>query len=109
MMVTRKLTAWLAHCYTALGLVAAAGMAVFIVRGDAESFRQTIALMIVATIIDSTDDWLARRARVKEILPRFDKSRLDDIIDFQTYTALPLLFIWRTRILPSDLSWWLLA
>ena len=52
MMVTRKLTAWLVHCYTALGLVAAAGMAVFIVRGDAESFRRAIALMIVATFID---------------------------------------------------------
>lgn len=109
MMVTRKITAWLAHCYTALGLVAAAGMAVFIVRGDAESFRWAIALMIAAIFIDSTDGWLARRARVKEILPRFDGRRLDDIIDFQTYTSLPLLFIWRAGILPADLSWWLLA
>jgi phosphatidylcholine synthase len=109
MMVTRKLTAWLAHCYTALGLVAAAGMAVFIVRGDAESFRRAIALMIVATFIDSTDGWLARRARVKEVLPRFDGGRLDDIIDFQTYTSLPLLFIWRAGILPADLNWYLLA
>jgi phosphatidylcholine synthase len=108
-MVTRKLTAWLAHCYTALGLVAAAGMAVFIVRGDHESFQRAIALMIVATFIDSTDGWLARRARAKEILPRFDGGRLDDIIDFQTYTSLPLLFIWRAGILPNDLSWWLLA
>jgi phosphatidylcholine synthase len=108
-MVTRKLTAWLAHCYSALGLVAAAGMAVFIVRGDAESFRRAIALMIVATVIDSTDGWLARRARVKELLPRFDGSRLDDIIDFQTYTSLPLLFIWRAGILPPELSWWLCA
>src|SRR5262245_18509874 len=109
MMVTRKLTAWLAHCYTALGLVAAAGMAVFIVRGDGESLRLAVALMIVATFIDSTDGWLARRARVKEILPRFDGRRLDDIIDFQTYTSLPLLFIWRAGILPGGLHWWLLA
>lgn len=109
MMVTPKLIAWLAHCYTALGLVVAAGMAVFIVRGDAESFRRAILLMIVAMFIDSTDGWLARRARVKEILPRFDGRRLDDIIDFQTYTSLPLLFIWRAEILPADQSWWLLA
>jgi phosphatidylcholine synthase len=108
-MMMRKLTAWLVHCYTALGLVAAAGMAVFIVRGDAESLRRAVALMIVATFIDSTDGWLARRARAKEILPRFDGSRLDDIIDFQTYTSLPLLFIWRAGILPGDLNWWLLA
>jgi phosphatidylcholine synthase len=84
-------------------------MAVFIVRGDAESFRRAIALMIVATFIDSTDGWLARRARVKEILPWFDGRRLDDIIDFQTYTSLPLLFIWRSGILPAHMSWWLVA
>src|SRR5215472_16916778 len=99
-MVTRKLTAWLAHCYSALGLVAAAGMAVFIVRGDAESFRRAIALMVVATVIDSTDGWLARRARVKESFARFDGSRLDDIIDIQTDASLPQLFIWTARILP---------
>src|SRR5262245_61771655 len=109
MMVMRKITAWLVHCYTALGLVAAAGMAVFIVRGDSESFRWAIALMIGATFIDSTDGWLARRARVKEALPQFDGRRLDDIIDFQTYTSLPLLFIWRAGILPGGLNWWLLA
>jgi len=107
--VMRKITAWLVHCYTALGLVAAAGMAVFIVRGDAGSFRWAIALMVVATFIDSTDGWLARRARVKETLPQFDGRRLDDIIDFQTYTSLPLLLVWRAGILPADLSWWLLT
>src|SRR5262249_60883391 len=85
MMVTRKLTAWLVHCYTALGLVAAAGMAVFIVRGDAGSFRRAIALMIVATFIDSTDGWLARRARVKEIFPRFGGRPLDGILDFHNF------------------------
>jgi phosphatidylcholine synthase len=105
----RKITAWLVHCYTALGLVAAAGMAVFIVRGGAESFRWVIALMVVATFIDSTDGWMARRARVKEVLPQFDGRRLDDIIDFQTYTSLPLLFVWRAGLLPGNLSWWLLA
>src|SRR5262249_39681664 len=68
-----------------------------------------IALMVVATFIDSTDGWLARRARVKEVLPQFDGRRLDDIIDFQTYTSLPLLFVWRAGILPGRLSWWLLA
>ncbi|HMV81711.1 MAG TPA: CDP-alcohol phosphatidyltransferase [Blastocatellia bacterium] len=107
-MTKAKLLAWSVHFYTALGLVMAAGMAYFIVRGDAESFRWTIALMIAATFIDATDGTLARACRVKEILPAFDGRRLDDIIDFQTYTSLPLLFIWRTGVLPEPLSWWLL-
>jgi phosphatidylcholine synthase len=103
-----KILAWCVHLYTASGLVAAAGMVYFIVRGDADAFRWGIALMIVATFIDATDGTLARRWRVKDVLPGFDGRRLDDIVDFQTYTSLPLLFIWRAQILPEHLSWWLL-
>jgi phosphatidylcholine synthase len=43
-------------------------------------------------------------ARVGEVLPEFDGRRLDDIIDFQTYTSLPLLLIWRAAILPGGWS-----
>lgn len=83
-------------------------MAVLIVRGGDEAFRWVFTLMVVATFIDSTDGWLARRARVKEVVPTFDGRRLDDIVDFHTYTTLPLLLIWRAGILPAELSWWLI-
>jgi phosphatidylcholine synthase len=77
--------AWLVHLYTAMGLVCAAGMAVLIVRGGDASFRGAFLLMMVATAIDATDGWLARKARVKEVLPGFDGGALDNLIDFQTY------------------------
>jgi phosphatidylcholine synthase len=105
----RKILAWSVHLYTALGLVAAACMAVLIVRGSSDaSFRAALALMVLATLIDSTDGWLARRARVKEFAPSFDGRRLDDLIDFQTYTSLPLLLIWRAGVLWDGRAWWLL-
>ncbi|HEV2912293.1 MAG TPA: hypothetical protein VGX92_03155 [Pyrinomonadaceae bacterium] len=107
-MRTRKILAWSVHLYTASGLVAAAMMAVLIVRGGDESFRWAFALMLLATFIDSTDGWLARRARVKEVIPGFDGRRLDDIVDFQTYTSLPLLLVWRAGILQGAEQWWLL-
>jgi phosphatidylcholine synthase len=100
--------AWLAHLYTALGLVAAAGMAVLIVGGGDRSFRWAFILMMVATAIDATDGWLARKARVKDVLPGFDGRALDDLIDFHTYTSLPLLLLWRAGILPDHLAWLLL-
>ncbi|HEY7545002.1 MAG TPA: CDP-alcohol phosphatidyltransferase family protein [Blastocatellia bacterium] len=103
-----KLIAWSVHLYTALGLLAAAGMAVLIVRGGDESFRWAFVLMFVATIIDSSDGYFARKARVKDMLPQFDGRRLDDLIDFHTYTSLPLLLIWRAGILPDHLAWLLL-
>jgi phosphatidylcholine synthase len=107
-MKLKTILAWCVHLYTALGLVAAALIAVFIVRSGDDSFRAALALMILATLIDSTDGWLARRARVKEFAPTFDGRRLDDLIDFQTYTSLPLLLIWRAGILTDGQAWWLL-
>jgi phosphatidylcholine synthase len=103
-----KLLAWLVHLYTAMGLVCAAGMAVLIVRGGDASFRGAFLLMMVATAIDATDGWLARKARVKEVLPGFDGAALDNLIDFQTYTTLPLLLIWRAGLMPDGLEWLLL-
>ena len=93
-----RFLAWLVHLYTAMGLVCAAGMAVLIVHGGDASFRGAFLLMMVATAIDATDGWLARKARVKEVLPGFDGAALDNLIDFQTYTTLPLLLIWRAGL-----------
>jgi phosphatidylcholine synthase len=108
MISTDKLFAWAAHLYTAMGFVAAAGVAVLIMRGGDRSFRWAFLLMMVATAIDATDGWLARKARVKEVLPGFDGSKLDDLIDFHTYTSLPLLLIWRAEVLPGGFAWLLL-
>lgn len=105
----RQLLAWSVHFYTALGLVAAAGMAVLIVQGGAENFRWAFLLMLAAWVIDGTDGTLARRVRVKEVLPGFDGRRLDDLIDWLTYTCLPLLLVWRAEVLPAGQGWWLLA
>ncbi|MFN7949625.1 MAG: CDP-alcohol phosphatidyltransferase [Blastocatellia bacterium] len=107
-MIIRKIFAWGVHLYTALGLVAAAGIAVLLVRGGEESFRMAFYLMFIATAIDTTDGWLARLVNVKEVTPGFDGRRLDDLIDFHTYTTLPLLLIWRAGIMPAGQEWWLL-
>jgi phosphatidylcholine synthase len=104
-----RILAWSVHFFTSLGLVAAAGIAVVIVRGGDDCFRVAFGLMWAATLIDAVDGWLARRARVSEVLPHFDGRRLDDIIDFQTYTSLPLLLVWRAAVLPGPWSAVLLA
>lgn len=108
-MSMKKILAWCVHFYTATGLLAAAFIAVLIVRGGDEAFRGALALMLLATFVDSTDGWLARRARVREVLPGFDGRRLDDLVDFLNYTSLPLLLVWRAGILPGAQAYWLLV
>src|SRR5205085_865941 len=105
----RRFLAWCVHAYTALGLAAAAGIAVAIFDGRPDSYRLAFVLMLAATLIDATDGALARAVEVKRVLPGFDGRRLDDIIDFQTYTSMPLLLIWRAELIPPEWQAWLLA
>ena len=49
--------------------------------------------MLAATIVDATDGMLARRARVKDVLPAIDGARIDDIVDYITFVFLPLLLL----------------
>ncbi len=101
--------AWLAHAYTAVGLVLAAGMAVCIIEGTPQAFRWAFVLMLVACLVDATDGTLARRLNVKQLLPNFDGAKLDDLIDFLTFTTLPLALIWRAELVPQNMEWVLLV
>ncbi len=90
--------AWLAHVYTAMGAVTAlfATLAVFGGR-----FRPAFLWLALATVIDTTDGWLARALRVKERLPFFDGAKLDDIVDYLTYVFVPVLLILEADLLPA--------
>src|SRR3954471_7243158 len=50
-----RFLAWCVHLYTAMGLVAAAAIAVLLVRGGPDSFRWSFVLMLAATVVDATD------------------------------------------------------
>jgi len=104
----QRFLGWCVHGYTALGLVAAAMIAVLLVRGGADAYRWSFILMVIATAVDATDGALARRVRIKEAVPSFDGRRLDDLVDFLNYTCLPLLLMWRARLLPEGYDAWLL-
>lgn len=106
--VWARVLAWGVHLYTASGIIVAAVMVRAIIVGGEGNYRLAIGMMILATFIDATDGTLARRWRVGEVVPGFDGRRLDDIVDYQTYTSLPILFIWRTGIIPEAQAGWLL-
>lgn len=101
----RKITCWAIHLYTALGLVAAFGVAVLIIRGGPVYLAWAFVLLGIALFIDGTDGTLARAVNIKKVLPGFDGRRLDDIIDFLNYTFLPLMIIYRAALLPHDWEW----
>lgn len=105
----RHVLAWAVHLYTALGLVLAASIAVLLVRGGAASFAWAFAFMFVAVVIDATDGILARAVQVKKVLPKFDGTLLDNLVDFLNYTFLPLVLLWRAGVIPEGMAWALLV
>ena len=93
-----RLSALFVHLYTASGAAIAffGAVAVFDNR-----YRTAFLWMFVATVIDATDGVLARRARVKDVLPGIDGSRLDDIVDYLTFVFLPILLMYHSGALPD--------
>lgn len=89
---------WIAHVYTALGAIAALIATLDVFAG---AFRAAFLWLSLATIIDTTDGWLARTLRVKERLPGFDGAKLDDIVDYLTYVFVPVLLLLQAGLLPA--------
>jgi len=98
--------AWLVHIYTALGAVL--GLYTILAVEEA-NFRLAFLLMACTVIIDATDGALARAARVKEIIPWFDGTLLDNLVDYLNYVIVPSLLMLRAHLLPEQDGLWLAA
>jgi phosphatidylcholine synthase len=90
--------AWLVHLYTASGFVLAFLATIAVIDGD---YRFAFLYLWLQVAVDATDGWLARRARVAELLPGFSGKMLDDLVDFLSYVFVPVLAVWRGGILPA--------
>ena len=96
-MTAPVLAAWSVHLYTALGAV----LGFLALEATADSrYASAFLLMAVATFIDSTDGTLARRMRVKQVLPHFDGARLDDIVDYLNYVVVPVVLAYHAGLIP---------
>ncbi|MCB9795911.1 MAG: CDP-diacylglycerol O-phosphatidyltransferase [Alphaproteobacteria bacterium] len=63
--------------------------------------------MAFAVLIDSTDGPMARRIGIREAVPEIDGALLDNIVDFLTWTFVPLVLIWHAGWLPDPAWPWL--
>ena len=89
--LSHRVRAWGVHLFTMAGMA-------FAVLAMLALINHHIALMWlwlgIAMIIDSVDGTLARRFRVKEVLPWFDGGILDIIVDYLTWTFIPAMFMY---------------
>jgi phosphatidylcholine synthase len=94
-----KYCAWAVHLYTAAGAVTGIIALDLIARSY---FRDALIVMAIALFIDSTDGPLARYLNVQARVPFFDGSLLDNVVDYLTYVAVPVLFMLRAGIVADD-------
>ncbi len=84
-----KLSAWIVHVFTATGILFA-----FLTLMAMWENRAELALwwLAAAVVVDSVDGTLARTFDVKKHLPIIDGATLDNLIDYITWTLLPLFW-----------------
>lgn len=90
--------AWAVHAFTASGAVLGFLAMAATLEGDRIGAFLWLGL---ALFVDGIDGTLARKARVREVVPTFDGATLDNVIDYFNYVAVPALMIWWFGMVPD--------
>ncbi len=98
----QRLAAWSVHAFTLTGLVWACLAIVAMSHGH---FLAMWGWLGVALVVDGLDGTLARKFRVKEVIPWFDGTTLDNVVDYLTWTFIPAVFMY----LHIRLGSWIIA
>ena len=97
--MSARLGAAAVHVLTASGAV----LALLALRAVHQSdWRMMFVWLGLALLIDAVDGPLARRLAVKTVLPRFSGERLDLIVDYLTYVAVPAFALTEAQLLPEE-------
>ena len=98
--VLQRVRGYAVHVYTASG-VGLAFLAAAEICAPAPDPRRCFILLFAAVFVDASDGFLARRWHVKTWAAAIDGRTIDDIVDYLTFTFLPLLLMWRMGWLPE--------
>jgi phosphatidylcholine synthase len=91
--------AWGVHLFTATGAVW--GLLAILATLQ-HQWQAAFYWLTAAALVDGIDGSLARRFRVKGVLPDFDGVLLDNIIDYLTYVIVPAIFLYEANLLPNS-------
>ena len=87
------------HLLTASGALLALLALRAVHQGD---WPMMFAWLGMALIVDAADGPIARKLNVKTVLPRFSGERLDLIVDYLTYVAVPAYALTEAQLLPEQ-------
>lgn len=97
-----RAAAWFVHLYTASGIIFALLATLELTKAQPDP-RWVFIWLTIAVLIDATDGPLARRFEVKKVLPHISGRTIDDIVDFLTFTFIPMLLVARMEWVPQPM------
>ena len=100
--MTKQLSAYLVHMFTATGAVL--GMLAMLAAVN-EKWDMMFLWLIIAFFVDGIDGPLARKFDVKTNAPQIDGMLLDLIIDYLTYVFIPAFALFKSGLLPGWTGW----
>jgi phosphatidylcholine synthase len=96
-----KIKAMSVHLFTSSGLIA--GFMALLALAQ-NNFTAATLWMVLTLIIDGIDGTFARLFKVKQVLPNFNGTMIDYVVDFFTYAILPAYFFYQAHLLPPQLE-----
>lgn len=100
-----RIKAYAVHVFTASGIIFAF-LAAAEVCSPTPDPRLVFLYLAIQVIIDAVDGPFARMWHVKTYAARIDGRKIDDIVDYITYTFVPLLLVWRMGWVPAPAGLW---
>ena len=93
-----KVSAYLVHLFTALGVVF--GFLALLATVNLE-IPEAFLWLALALFVDGVDGTLARAANVEENTPYIDGAILDNIIDYLNYVVVPVFIFYTLNMVPE--------
>ncbi len=94
-----KVSAYLVHLFTALGVVF--GFLALLATVNQE-IPEAFLWLALALFVDGVDGTLARAANVKDNTPEIDGAVLDNIIDYLNYVVVPVFIFYTLEMVPGS-------
>ncbi|AAX17586.1 phosphatidylcholine synthase [Borrelia turicatae] len=91
--------AWSVHILTASGLIVSLYSIISIINTD---YNLLLKLTILGLLIDGIDGTLARKLKIKEIIPTINGELLDNIVDYINYTFIPTIFFYYGNFISNE-------
>ncbi len=89
------------HLFTASGAVW--GLLAIRALGE-RRIESALAFMAAAVVVDAVDGALARRFRVKQVLPGIDGTLLDNLVDYLNSVIVPAYLLHQAALVPERLG-----